>query len=96
MALFGQNTIPAKDPTANLDYGFSWVSWLQTGETITAATVTVPAGITLAQPAAINGGIVIFWLSGGAPNQAYLVECEVMTSAGRTDSRSFLLACQVR
>lgn len=96
MAIFVQNVPPPKDPTANLDYGFNWSSWLQTGETITTATVTVPTGITLAQSAQIVSGVVVFWLSGGAVGNSYLIECEVTTSQGRTDSRSFNLMCQIR
>lgn len=89
-------TIPAKDPTAILDYAFDFTAWLATNETITSATVTVPTGITLYQPASPSNGVVTFWLSGGSAGNSYLIECEIQTNQGRTDSRSFALMCQIR
>jgi len=88
--------MPAKDPTATLDYAFNWTTWLQPGESIASAEVTVPSGITLSTPAAINGGIVTFWLSGGVLGQVYEISCEITTSQGRTDSRSFPLTIFTR
>jgi hypothetical protein len=88
--------IPPKDPTATLDYAFNWTAWLQSGETISTAVVTVPAGITLSTLAAINGGIVTFWLSGGTLDQVYEIACTITTSQGRTDSRSFPLTIFMR
>lgn len=96
MAIPLTNTIPPKSPDAVLDYAFDWSAWLATNETITSATVAVPTGITLSQPASVSGGVVTFWLSGGAANNGYSIACEVVTSQGRTDSRSFYLQVQSR
>lgn len=87
---------PPKDPSAILDFAFDYTAWLATGETISTAVVTVPTGITLYQAAAVNAGVVTFWLSGGSANQAYPISCEIVTSAGRTDSRTSTLNCQTR
>ena len=91
-----QQQIPVKSPDAVLDYAFDFSAWLATNETISSATITVPTGITLAQGASINGGVVTFWLSGGSAFNSYLISCEVVTNQGRTDSRSFTLQCQQR
>ena len=91
-----QQQMPVKDPTAVLDYAFDYSAWLATNETISTATITVPTGIALAQGASINGGIVTFWLSGGVALNSYTISCEITTSQGRTDSRSFQLICNIR
>jgi len=39
-----------KAPSAILDYLFDWTSWLATGETLTASTMTATTGITLTPP----------------------------------------------
>lgn len=77
-----------KDPEAVLDYEVDWTSWLAVGETITARTVTVPAGITKNSDSEA-GGVVTVWLSGGTAGTSYTIECLITTSAGRTDERSF-------
>jgi hypothetical protein len=92
MAVPFLNQIPNKNPLAVLDYEIDWTAWLASGETIAAANVTVPAGITLSTPASVNGGVVVFWLSGGTSGQSYTVTGMITTSAGRTDVRSFLLS----
>jgi hypothetical protein len=92
MAVPFLNQIPPKNALATLDYEFDWTAWLASGETIASATVTVPTGITLYTPASVNGGVVVFWLSGGTAMQTYSIACTVVTSAGRTDVRSFLLS----
>lgn len=96
MAIPLTNTIPPKSPDAVLDYAFDWSAWLATNETISGAAVTVPTGITLSQPASINAGVVTFWLSGGTAGIGYSIVCQITTSQGRTDSRSFYLQCQAR
>lgn len=96
MAITLASSIPPKDPSAILDYSFDWSSWLATNETISNATVTVPAGIMLYQAAQVSAGVVTFWLSGGAAGNFYPIECTISTSQGRTDSRSFQLTVQQR
>lgn len=87
-----------KDPDAVLDYVMDWNAppekggpWLATGETITAATVTVPVGITLNPPPHVTTfttTAVTFWLAGGADGTDYVAVCRVTTNAGRTDDFS--------
>lgn len=78
-----------KDPQAKLDYTVDWTAWLQTGETITTSTWTVPAGITQTTPApSISGGKTTIWLSGGTVSTRYVLVNHIVTSQGREDDRS--------
>lgn len=85
-----------KDPDASLDYGFSFVDYLQTAETISAAAWSVkPAGPELNSPtndtttASVN-------VVGGAAGAVYVLTCRFTTSLGRVDDRSITLRVQER
>lgn len=94
------STIPPKDPDATLDYQVDWSAWLAAGETIQGTpVVTVDAGLTLNPPGkstTIADGKVTFWLSGGTAGQVYTVGCQIITSQGRIDQRSFRLPVSER
>lgn len=86
-----------KDPTAVLDFGINWSDvtavggpWLQGGETITASTWTVPAGLTKNSDSKTSSATTV-WLSGGTPGAQYQITNTITTSAGRTDSRSLTI-----
>lgn len=78
-----------KDPAAVLDYRWDWSVWLDDGETITDATVTVPAGLTK-NSQVVEASAVTVWVSGGtADSDSYLqLVCHITTSAGRQDDRT--------
>jgi hypothetical protein len=82
-------TAPPKDPQATLRHSISWADWLQNGETITAQSMTSPAGITVDQVAQATGA-VSYRISGGAAGTDYVVTCQITTSQGRIDERSVL------
>lgn len=92
-----------KDPSAVLDFGWDFSAWLDDGETITAATVTVPAGLTknadgiIASPktSAAAAGVMV-WLSGGTVGERYAVVCHITTSAGRQDDRTIMVTIRER
>lgn len=84
-----------KDPESLLDWSWNWSDWLETGETITSHTVTVPTGLTL-DASNEAAGVVTAWISGGTANNRYRVECKITTSEGRTDERSITLSVQER
>ncbi|MDP3855334.1 hypothetical protein [Phenylobacterium sp.] len=88
----------AKDPNAVLDYQLNWDaigdSWLN-GDTISAATWTVAAGITKDSDDRTTTTTRI-WLSGGTAGQTYVVSCRIMTAGGRVEDRSFRIVCAER
>lgn len=85
----------AHAPGAVLDYGFDWSAWLSTGETITGSTWAVDSGLTQSQ-SAWSPTVSIVFLAGGVSGTTYTATNTIMTSAGRTDSRTYLLICHTR
>ncbi len=81
-----------KRSTSILDYAWDWSKWL-VDDVIATHTVTVPSGVTKVTSTNTNT-IVTAWLSGGTDGTDYLINCQIVTSGGRTDSRAFIL--QVR
>lgn len=90
-------TISRRD-TTELDYVFGWRDpapgpWLDTGETISSTEVTASAGLTLGtgpKAPAISDGDVRAWLSPSSdltPGQRLWVDCKIVTSAGRTETK---------
>ena len=77
-----------KDPDAVLDFAVDWSDWLSDGETISSHTVTVQSGITKDSDSE-SAGVVTVWLSGGTAGSTYEVTVQTVTSAGRTDDRTF-------
>lgn len=95
-----------KDPDAVLDFGVDWKAltngtgksdWLAEGETITASSWDVPAGITQATPApSFTDTVTTIWLSGGTVGTSYTLTNHVTTSQGREDERSFTILIEDR
>ena len=82
-------------PGATLDISWDWSAWLAASETISARTVTVGTGLTKVSDSAA-AGIVTAMVTAPATSVAALgtqlaARCSITTSAGRTDSRRFLL-----
>jgi len=77
-----------KDPDAVLDYAMDWSDWLDDAETINSHTVTVDEGLTKDSDSE-SDGIVTIWLSGGTANTTYNIAVKIVTSASRTDERTF-------
>jgi hypothetical protein len=79
-----------KDPSATLDYGLDWGAkgWLLAGDTITASTFTVDAGLTKGTTTNDTTTTTV-WLSGGTDQTDYLVVNHITTAAGRQDERTF-------
>lgn len=76
-----------KDPQAVLPWEFDWSDWLEVGETISSATVTVATGLTL-QSQSNTSTVVTVWLSGGTLGATYTVACRVTTSLAKVDERT--------
>jgi hypothetical protein len=92
-----------KDPAAVLDYTIDWNAasnlggpWLAPGDAIVgAATWTVPSGVNKSSQVDTATASTI-WLSGGTAGQSYTLTCKILTSAGRSDERSFLVVVKQR
>jgi hypothetical protein len=82
-----------KDPNEVLDYKFDWdTSYLEDGETISSATVTVESGITKDSDSITDSNrTVTVWLSGGTADNEYTVTCQIVTSLSRTAERSIFI-----
>lgn len=84
-----------KDPQAVLDYAIDWAGVLPAGDTITSATVSADAGITVASNSA-SGQVHTIWLSGGTAGSSYLVTSQITTAQGRTDHRTIRVTIEDR
>lgn len=87
--LEGDKWVIEKDPDANLDYVWSWASWLaKVNDTIASHSVTV-AGVTLGSHSHTNTTVTV-WLSGGQPSKSRLASAtvRVTTVGGRVDERT--------
>lgn len=82
-------------PGATLDISWDWSAWLAVDETITSRTVTVGTGMTKVSDSVVTG-VVTAMVTAPATSVVALdtqlaARCSITTSAGRTDSRKFLL-----
>lgn len=90
-----------KDPSAELDYQWNWATWLG-ADTISAATVTLPAGLAFETSAPHPLGYtntttaVTAWLKSGTAGTDYTVVCQITTAGGRKDERSIVIRCMNR
>jgi hypothetical protein len=80
-------TIYVKESAAVKDYGFDWSDWLATAETIDTSTWSVDTGITKGTDSHDTTSTKV-WLSGGTAGNSYQAVNTVVTSGGRTDTRS--------
>ena len=81
-----------KDPAARLDYTWDWSEWLaEVADTISSATVTMPAGLTAAGAPTVDDGAVTQRVSGGTLDDTYRMVCQITTAGGLIDERSIYL-----
>lgn len=88
-----------KDPDANITLALDFVDYLQEGDSLSTATVTLgtitddAAPLTFPTDAAtdtsISGTKVIFRVEAGTATNVYPVQVTVTTAEGDTDSRHF-------
>lgn len=75
---------------ASLTNGRGDTDWLQSGETISSAVVTVASGITKDSDSVTDTNTsVTVWLSGGTAGNSYRVDVAATTTAARIVERSF-------
>lgn len=94
-----------KDPDAILEYKFDWkaktnlsgnTDWLDSSETISTFAIVATSGITVDSSSKTDTDTsVTVWLSGGTDGITYEIACKV-TTATRTDERTFSLKVEER
>jgi hypothetical protein len=96
-----------KSPSSNIQYGLDFTDYLNSGDTVASATVTIETISGDAAPLAfptnantdvlVTGGVLVnIRLSGGTVNNLYDVKCVIVTTQGDTDARSFRILCTER
>ena len=82
-------------PSASLDYGFDWTSWLAAGETIVTSDWVVESPLTKSLEQTVDGVTSLF-VTGGVIGKIYKVANTITTSLTRTDTRTIKLSCKAR
>lgn len=90
-----------KSPSSNIQYGLDFTDYLNSGDTVASATVTIEAITGDAAPLAfptnagtdvsISGTKAILRVSAGTAGNIYPIEVKIVTADGDTDSRHFRL-----
>lgn len=89
-----------KHPAANIQYGVDFTDYLNSGDGIASAVVTIESitgdssplqfPTNAATDVIITGGAVVgIRLEGGTSGNIYDVDCKIVTEDGDTDSRRF-------
>lgn len=89
-----------KDPASNIQYGLDFTDYLNSGDTVTAATTTLEAITGDLAPLAFptnsatdvyitGGNLVNIRVEGGTVDNIYTVKTTITTQQGDTDARSF-------
>lgn len=80
-------------PGDDLDYGFDYTDFLDSGETITQSDWTASSGITLSRDL-IAGPVTLTFAAGGEDGKYYQLVNEIATSSGRVYNRMITLVCK--
>ena len=84
---------PQKDPDSNLRYYWNWEPWVtvEDGGEIVSYAVAIdnpPDAALLIGDTAIDGSVVMAWISGGTVEQTYTVRCRVTLQDGTIEDSS--------
>lgn len=85
-----------KHVDAELDYQFTWSSWLQDGEEIVDFDVEANSDEITISDFYLNddNNTVVVWVDGGEPRQYYEVYCSITTNSApvaRTDTKTLYI-----
>lgn len=84
--------VKEKDPGAELDYGIDWSDWLQTDEVIASSSWAIPTGLAAGATASSHTDTqTTVWVKSGTLGSNYDLANTIVTSAGRTDTRTLTL-----
>lgn len=83
-----------KDPAAVLDYEMNWSTWLA-GDVIESAVFSTTTGLQKVSETFTNTTARV-WIGGGTEGTRYDVTCQVTTTGGRTDRRTFRISVKAR
>lgn len=81
-----------KDPNANLDYGFDWSDWMESGDTIEASEWLFSVAGLVAGDEAFGDDATSIWIAGGTDGMEYLVTNRITTQDGRIEDRTFQIS----
>jgi hypothetical protein len=81
-----------KAPAELLDYGWDWAPWLaEVNDTISAATVSVPEGLTAVGSPVVDDAVVTQRVTGGAEGATCKMVFQITTAGGLIGQRSIYL-----
>lgn len=79
-----------QSPTDVLDYDVDFAQWLESGDTVTAATATISGDGTIVIDSYSNTTTAAkVWVSGGAAGDEATVQVVAETAGGRTKTNCF-------
>lgn len=92
------------DPSANVNYGMDFSDYVQAGDSVQTATVSIESITGDAAPlqhptdaatdVVITDNLVNIRLEGGTVNNIYTIKVTITTVNGDTDARSFRIVCK--
>lgn len=87
-----------KDPNAQIPFAWDWTDWLAAigAASVSSATVTAEAGLTVVGGAIVNSPVVSQLMSGGTAGSSYRVYCRVTANTGAIDDRSIVIDVKER
>lgn len=86
-----------KAPAELLDYGWDWTPWLaEVDDTISAATVSVPEGLTAVGSPIVDDAVVTQRVTGGAVGATCKLVFQITTVGGLIGQRSISLTIEER
>lgn len=86
-----------KDPADSRNYAIDWTAWLasQNNDTISGAPVWTGGGLTIVSSTNTTTTATAK-VSGGTAGQTYTVANTIVTAAGQTIKKSFLLSVETQ
>lgn len=91
MALIG---VYSQQPDERLDYDIDYTDWLESGDSVLSATVSVFPATGLTVNAIANSPFVKVWAYDGTDKQTFKIEVTMTTTAGRIKQDEIRIICK--